>query len=81
MPLYRRQEELDFELVDLEPTPAPTRVLMADPRDFDVVYAYPWGGEEAMMLDLMRAHGGEDARLVLHSTDSGVRVYHRGQIE
>ena len=49
--------------------------------DFDVVYAYPWGGEEPMMLDLMRAHGHKDARLVLHSTDYGVRVYHRGRVE
>ena len=46
--------------------------------DFDVVYAYPWGGEEDMMLALMRAHGHEDARLVMHSNDYGVRVYHRG---
>ena len=49
--------------------------------DFDIVYAYPWKGEEPMMLDLMRAHGHEDARLVLHSTDYGMRVYHRGRIE
>lgn len=39
MPLYRRQAELDFELTDLDPTRPPTRVLMADPRDFDVLYA------------------------------------------
>jgi hypothetical protein len=49
--------------------------------DFDVVYAYPWGGEEPMMLDLMRSHGHEDARLVLHSTEYGVRVYHHGRPE
>jgi hypothetical protein len=49
--------------------------------DFDVVYAFPWGGEEPMMLDLMRAHGHEDARLVLHSTDYGVRVHHHGRPE
>jgi hypothetical protein len=49
--------------------------------DFDVVYAYPWGGEEPMMLDLMRAHGHEDARLVLHTSDDGTRVYHRGRLE
>jgi hypothetical protein len=45
------------------------------------VYAYPWAGEEPMMLDLMRDHGHEDARLVLHSTDHGARVYHRGRPE
>lgn len=49
--------------------------------DFDVVYAYPWAGEEPMMIDLMRAHGHEDARLVLHSAAHGTRVYHRGRPE
>lgn len=49
--------------------------------DFDVVYAYPWRGEEAMMLELMRAHGKEDARLVLHSSDYGTQVYRHGRPE
>ena len=49
--------------------------------DFDVVYAFPWSGEEPMMLELMRAHGHEDARLLLHSTDYGVRVYRHGRVE
>jgi len=49
--------------------------------DFEVVYAYPWEGEEAMMLDLMRAHGHEDARLILHSNDYGIRVYRGGRPE
>ncbi len=45
--------------------------------DFDVVYAYPWSGEEPMMLDLFNAHGHEDAHLLLHSTQ-GTRIYRRG---
>lgn len=47
-------------------------------EDFDVVYAYPWGGEEAMMIDLMRAYGGRGARLLLHGGE-GVRVYRDGK--
>jgi hypothetical protein len=47
--------------------------------DFDVVYGYPWGGEEPMMLDLMRAYGSPDARLLLH-IGSGVHVYRRGRL-
>ena len=43
-------------------------------EDFDIVYAYPWIGEEAMMLDLMRCYGRRGARLVLHEND-GVRIY------
>jgi hypothetical protein len=46
--------------------------------DFDVVYGYPWGGEEPMMLDLMRVWGAPGARLLLHG-DSGVRVYRDGR--
>jgi hypothetical protein len=49
--------------------------------DFDVVYAYPWQGEEPMMLELMRAHGHRDARLLLHSNDYGARVYQHGRLE
>lgn len=46
--------------------------------DFDVVYAYPWGGEEPMMIDLMRVYGGAGARLLMHG-DGGVRVYRDGR--
>jgi hypothetical protein len=50
-------------------------------EDFDVVYGYPWKGEEPLMLDLMRAHGRTDARLLLHTVDDGVRIYRGGQLE
>jgi hypothetical protein len=43
-------------------------------EDFDVVYAYPWGGEEPMMLDLFKQYGRRGARLLLHG-DRDVRVY------
>jgi hypothetical protein len=46
--------------------------------DFDIVYGYPWGGEEPMMLDLMRAYGRPGGRLLLHG-DEGVRVYRDGR--
>jgi hypothetical protein len=42
---------------------------------FDLVYAYPWDGEEPMMHDLLRARGRPGARLVLHGGSEGVRVY------
>jgi hypothetical protein len=48
--------------------------------DFDFVYAYPWTGEEPMMLDLMRCYGNEKARLLLNG-DDGVRVYSGGKLE
>lgn len=48
-------------------------------EDFDVVYAYPWGGEEPMMLDLMRAYGRRGGLLLLQG-DGGVRVYRDGRL-
>ena len=46
--------------------------------DFDLVYGYPWGGEEPLMIDLMRRYGGRHARLLL-SGDEGVRTYAPGE--
>jgi hypothetical protein len=47
--------------------------------DFDLVYAYPWDGEQPMMLDLMRRYGAPDA-IFLMNTPQGVKV-HRGRRE
>lgn len=47
--------------------------------DFDVVYGFPWHGEEAMMRDLMRAYGGRGARLLLHGVPEGMRVFRDGR--
>lgn len=45
--------------------------------DFDLVYGYPWDGEEPMMRDLMRQYGGRSARLLLHGGKQGLRVIDR----
>jgi hypothetical protein len=51
-------------------------------EDFDLVYAYPWSGEEPLMLDVMRCYGGKGARLLLHGDAApGVRVYRGGRRE
>ena len=47
--------------------------------DFDVVFGYPWGGEEAMMLDLMASYGRADALLLLHTVNDGVKAYRGGR--
>ena len=48
--------------------------------NFDVVFGYPWSGEEPMMLDLMNRYGRADARLLLNSTTVGVISYKGGKI-
>ena len=50
-------------------------------HDFDLVYAYPWDGEEPMMHDLLRDRGRAGARLVLHGGTEGIRVYRGGARE
>lgn len=41
--------------------------------EFDLVFGYPWSGEEPIMLDLMSRYGRADARLLLAKTSGGVK--------
>jgi hypothetical protein len=43
--------------------------------DFDVVFGYPWRGEEPMMLDLMQRYGGAGALLLLNTVNGGVEEH------
>lgn len=47
--------------------------------DFDVVFGYPWTGEEAVMLDLMKTHGHRDGTLLVQ-TEAGIRIYRAGRV-
>jgi len=47
--------------------------------DFDVVFGYPWGGEEPVLLDLMKRYGGGDALLLMHGVNDGVQAYRGGK--
>lgn len=38
---------------------------------FDIVFAYPWDGESAVLEDLMKRHGGSGARLLLYGNPVG----------
>lgn len=49
--------------------------------EFHLVYAYPWTGEEDLMLDLMRQYGSRDAGLLLYRGNQTVECHRRGQIE
>jgi SAM-dependent methyltransferase len=48
-------------------------------EDFDIVFGYPWPGEEDMMLDLMKVHGRPDAVLLIH-TPTGMKLYRGGRL-
>ncbi|MEK7380534.1 MAG: hypothetical protein AAB075_05945 [Gemmatimonadota bacterium] len=47
--------------------------------DFDLVFGYPWDGEEPMMLDVMKCYGRRDAVLLLNSVTTGVTAYRDGR--
>lgn len=53
--------------------------LGMDLRDFDVVYAFPWPGEEQRFLDLVRRHGRKDTFLVLYGAADGYQIFQRGR--
>jgi hypothetical protein len=50
-------------------------------EDFDIVYGYPWVGEEPLMIDLMRRYGGRDALLLVNSGTGGFNVYRGGRLQ
>jgi hypothetical protein len=50
-------------------------------EDFDVVFAYPWTGEEPMMHDILRQFGGRRTRLLMYDATTGVEVYRDGRRE
>lgn len=43
-------------------------------RDFDVVFAYPWPGEEEWLFELMRRHARPRARLLTYDANDGCTV-------
>ena len=69
-----RPESKDGRLGTIGVGPAGYDQLGHELEDFDIVYAYPWGGEEPLMRDLLRERGRKGARLLLHG-DNDVRVY------
>lgn len=51
--------------------------LGLDPRDFDVIFAYPWPGEEQAVYDLFERYGAAGALLVTFQGVDAVQVKRR----
>ena len=47
--------------------------------DFDVIYAFPWPGEEDRFLDLARRYARRDAHVLLYGSTDGYQLYRRGK--
>lgn len=43
-------------------------------HDFDLVFAYPWPGEEDWLFELMRRHARPDATLLTYDAQEGCRA-------
>ncbi len=50
-------------------------------EDFDLVYGYPWDGEDAVMRALMRAHGRPDAGLILPRVSGDIQLLRGDRVE
>ncbi|MEO1496347.1 MAG: hypothetical protein AAFV43_04275 [Planctomycetota bacterium] len=48
--------------------------LGLDPDDFDVVFAYPWPGEEEVIFDLFAEFAAVGALLLTHHGENGTRL-------
>jgi hypothetical protein len=48
--------------------------LQLDPDDFDVVFAYPWPGEEQVIFDLFADHAAVGALLLTYHGQEGLRL-------
>lgn len=49
-------------------------LLGLDPDDFDLVFAYPWPGEEEAIFDLFAEYGAVGALLLTHHGEDGMRL-------
>lgn len=70
----------DGRLATIGEGPSGYRELGRHLDEFDMVFAFPWGGEEPMMLDLMRCYGRADARLMLNTVNEGIKTYQGGRL-
>jgi hypothetical protein len=66
----------DLIWLDLSARSAYPRVGL-DPVDFDLVYAYPWPGEERVILDLFDDHAMEGAMLLTYHGSEDLRLHRK----
>ena len=49
-----------------------------DPDEVDLFFAYPWPGQEELMMDLFKAIATEDAILLIYHADGETTAYRQG---
>jgi len=48
--------------------------------DFDMIYAFPWPGEEELHLEIMRRCARPGSLLLLYASTDGIRLYQNGML-
>jgi hypothetical protein len=48
--------------------------LQLDPDDFDIIFAYPWPGEEQVIFDLFADNAAVGALLLTYLGQEGLRL-------
>lgn len=51
--------------------------LQLDPNDFDLVFAYPWPGEEYLITDLFEKYAADGALLLTYNSLESVSLYRK----
>jgi hypothetical protein len=74
-----RSKDGDHRIGTLGIGPSAYRELGYALDDFDLVWGYPWDGEQELMLDLMNRYGRSDAILLLNHVTDGVLAYRGGR--
>jgi hypothetical protein len=74
-----RTPDGDSRTGTLEEGPSGYLALGRALEDFDVVFGYPWGGEEPVMHDVMQRYGSPKAILLLYDASGEVRAFRGGR--
>jgi hypothetical protein len=66
----------DWRTGTIEHGPSGYQQLGLALEDFDLIFGYPWSGEDGVMLDLFEAYGGPDALLLLNTSKGCHPIQH-----
>ena len=68
----------EFAWLDFSAAPA-YEELGYDADDFDVIFAYPWPGEQQVVFDLFDEHAANGALLLTYHGTEGLRLHRRSR--
>lgn len=78
---FRVDELIDADFhVTYDAAGSAWNVLDTDLADFDIVYAFPWPGEEELFLELLRRHGRRGQSFLAYHADEGFVLRRDGRV-